>query len=56
VRLVDKVGSGFKVVESTYKPNSVNSQCLFCNNQAIDGEEICQECKKEFENMEKEVM
>lgn len=43
-----KVGKGFKIAESTYKENCVENQCLFCNNKAIEDEEICQECKDGF--------
>ncbi|NFH01337.1 hypothetical protein FC831_13800 [Clostridium botulinum] len=38
-----------KIAKSKYKENSIDGQCLFCNNKAIDGEDICQECKYGFE-------
>jgi len=49
VKLLNKECSGFKIAESTYKPNSVENQCLFCNNKALEDDEICQECKAGFE-------
>ena len=47
--MIEKMGYGFEIAESKYKENSIDGQCLFCNNKAIDGEEICQECKDGFE-------
>lgn len=38
-----------KIAKSKYKENSIDGQCLFCNNKAIEGDEICQECKDGFE-------
>lgn len=47
--MIEKMGYGFEIAESKYNENSIDGQCLFCNNKTINGEEICQECKDGFE-------
>lgn len=43
-------------VNSTYIPNLIENQCLFCNNKVEEGHEICVECRisldsdRDFEN------
>lgn len=38
----------FEFAQGTYIENCVENQCLFCNNKAIEGKEICQECEDVF--------
>lgn len=47
--MIEKMGSGFEISESEYNENSIDGQCLFCNNKAIEGDDICQVCKDGFE-------
>ena len=44
-----KKSESFIESKCTYNPNSTSNQCLFCNNESLPDEDICNECKEMFE-------